>query len=356
MYCPVCQGSIQDTTVICPKCKKIIPRCPTCKKVIYEKSRFCMDDGTKLPEEAIAVLSNIPDPEMLTIESSTVKKPSGSSQSAKQKRVFIGLTLLLVAAVSVLLGYLIPRGSNETELLESDTSEALETILSADQFSTETTSVRQETTKNDTTEPETTQSESEQPESTETEPSEPMPIENPFADIDESEPYAQHVLWAVEKGIASGMKAHKFYPDKECSRGQFLTFLWRVFGSPEANDIEIPFEDVTEDSYYYEAVLWAIDNGIVTGTKKGRLSLDEPCTRGQAALFIWRAHGSPAPASLENPFRDLDGNVYYYDAVLWVVEQNIANGVGRGKFKPEAACSRSQAATFLYRAFEESVQ
>ena len=321
MYCPICQSVINGTDVFCPRCKNKIPRCPTCKKVIYEKSRFCMDDGTELPDDVIAVFSLSPNNESEISQDAVSIKSENKVQTTQQKRIFIGLILLLLIAVSAFLGHiLLSKNDNDEDLLQGSTgSDISEVVLSSESESTQ-----------------------------------PTPMENPFTDVDQSEKYAQYVLWAVEKGITSGMKAHKFYPNKGCTRGQLLTFLWRASGSPEPKSTESPFVDVQVDSYYYKAALWAAENGIVAGTGKGKLSPDDPCSRGQAALFIWRAHGSPSPTSTANPFKDLDEHSYYYIAVLWSVEQGIANGIGKGKFVPETVCTRSQAVTFLYRAFEET--
>ncbi len=179
-------------------------------------------------------------------------------------------------------------------------------------------------------------------------PSEPGKI--PFADVKEGDYFAQPVLWAVENNITNGTSANLFSPEKSCTRGQVVTFLWRAAGSPEPQTKDNPFTDVKENAYYYKAVLWAVENGITTGTGKGKFSPDNTCTRGQVATFLWRAQGEPAPANESNPFSDVGAKMYYYKAVLWAVEQGITTGTGKGKFSPDNTCTRGQIVTFLYRA------
>ncbi len=176
------------------------------------------------------------------------------------------------------------------------------------------------------------------------------PVENPFEDVAESDYFAEPVLWAVEQGITTGTSAGKFSPERACTRGQIVTFLWRAAGSPEPKSTENPFTDISAKDYYYKAVLWAVENEITTGTGKGKFSPEKPCTRGQVATFLWRAEGKPEPASTENPFGDIASGEYYYDAVLWAVEQGITNGTGKDKFSPDKDCTRGQIVTFLYRA------
>lgn len=181
-------------------------------------------------------------------------------------------------------------------------------------------------------------------------PQEQEPTENPFGDVKDSDYFAQPVLWAVEQGITTGTSAGKFSPERACTRGQIVTFLWRAAGSPEPTSTDNPFTDISSMDYYYKAVLWAVENEITTGTGKGKFSPEKPCTRGQVATFLWRAEGKPEPASTENPFGDIASEEYYYDAVLWAVEQGITNGTGKGKFSPDKDCTRGQIVTFLYRA------
>jgi hypothetical protein len=132
-----------------------------------------------------------------------------------------------------------------------------------------------------------------------------------------------------------------------------VTFLWRAKGSAEPESTENPFEDVQEGKYYYKAVLWAVENGITSGTSATEFSPNEPCTRAQVATFLWRAEGQPEPETTENPFADVKAGKYYHKAVLWAVENEITLGTSAGKFSPDDECTRAQIVTFLYRAMAE---
>ncbi len=181
----------------------------------------------------------------------------------------------------------------------------------------------------------------------------PGAVEIPFEDVKESDYYANPVLWAVQEGVTNGTSPTEFSPEDPCTRGQIVTFLWRSFGSPEPTKTENPFVDVSSNMYYYKAVLWAVEQGITTGVSKTEFEPDATCTRGQVATFLWRACKKPAPESGENPFSDVDSNMYYYQPILWAVEEGITNGTGGGKFSPEESCTRGQIVTFLYRALAE---
>ena len=175
----------------------------------------------------------------------------------------------------------------------------------------------------------------------------------PFTDVSAGDWFANPVLWAVQKGITNGTSPTEFSPEDPCTRGQIVTFLWRSFGSPEPTKTDNPFVDVSSNMYYYKAVLWAVEQGITTGVSKTEFEPDATCTRGQVATFLWRACGKPAPESNSNPFSDVDSNMYYYQPILWAVEQGVTNGTGGGKFSPEESCTRGQIVTFLYRALAE---
>ncbi len=178
--------------------------------------------------------------------------------------------------------------------------------------------------------------------------------ESPFMDIKETDYFETPVLWAVTKGITNGTKEDTFSPDADCTRGQIVTFLWRSAGSPEPKTTKNPFKDVKPEDYYYKAVLWAVENGITTGTSATTFSPDAGCTRGQVATFLWRANDEPSAANSKNPFTDLKNGEYYYDAVLWAAEKGITNGTSATTsattFSPDATCTRGQIVTFLYRA------
>ena len=174
------------------------------------------------------------------------------------------------------------------------------------------------------------------------------PAEGSFVDVAAGSYYYTPVLWAVEQGITNGLDATHFAPDATCTRAQVVTFLWRAKGCPEPKMIYNPFSDVSSSDYYYTAVLWAVENGITTGTGGNTFAPNEGCTRKQVATFLWRAQGSPASGG-SNSFTDVASGAYYYDAVLWAVENGITSGLDATHFGPNAACSRGQIVTFLYR-------
>ena len=172
---------------------------------------------------------------------------------------------------------------------------------------------------------------------------------SPFTDVKESDYYYDAVLWAVEKKVTAGTSATTFSPSEDCTRAQVVTFLWRAAGSPEPKTATNPFQDVREKDYFYKAVLWAVENGITSGTSKTRFSPNESCTRAQVVTFLWRYEKQKAPKSAANPFKDVKADAYYYKAVLWAVEQGITQGTSKTKFSPDDTCTRGQIVTFLYR-------
>ncbi len=188
------------------------------------------------------------------------------------------------------------------------------------------------------------------PEEPETPNTPSTPSINPFHDVKDGDYFAEPVLWAVGKGITNGMSATSFAPNAPCTRGQIVTFLWRACGSPEPTKTDNPFKDVKPGEYYYKAVLWAVENGITTGLSATTFGPSATCTRGQVATFLWRSQGEPAPKSSNNPFSDVKVGDYYCNAVLWAVENDVTQGVGGGKFAPNASCTRGQIVTFLFRA------
>ena len=173
-----------------------------------------------------------------------------------------------------------------------------------------------------------------------------------FIDVPAGMYYSEPVAWAVENGITNGTGANTFSPDAICSRGQVVTFLWRAQGSPEPISTVNQFTDAVPGSYYYKAMLWAVEQGITTGTGNGAFSPDMSCNRDQVVTFLWRAQGKPAPTNTNNPFKDVTPGSYYYDAVLWAVENGITTGTGKDTFSPGMSCSRGQIVTFLQRAIE----
>ena len=167
-----------------------------------------------------------------------------------------------------------------------------------------------------------------------------------FVDVPVDAYYADAVEWAVKEGITSGTSATTFSPNASCTRAQMVTFLWRANGAPKATSTN-PFTDVSADAYYYDAVLWAAEKGITSGTTATTFSPDAVLTRGQTVTFLWRANGSPAVSS--SRFGDVAADAYYAKAVAWAVSEGITAGTGVNKFSPDAPCTRAQIVTFLYR-------
>ena len=169
-----------------------------------------------------------------------------------------------------------------------------------------------------------------------------------FVDVATGSYYEDAVDWAVENGITQGTDDTHFSPDGICTRAQAVTFLWRAAGSPEPETRAMPFTDVPVGSYYYDAVLWAVENGITKGTSDTTFSPNMTCTRAQIVAFLWRSEKSPA-AGTANPFADVKSTAYYADAVLWAVKENITKGTTNTTFSPNADCTRAQIVTFLWR-------
>ena len=169
-----------------------------------------------------------------------------------------------------------------------------------------------------------------------------------FVDVATGSYYEDAVDWAVENGITQGTDDTHFSPDGICTRAQAVTFLWRTAGSPASKTHAMPFTDVPVGSYYYDAVLWAVENGITKGTSDTTFSPNMICTRAQIVVFLWRSEKSPA-AGTANPFADVKSTAYYADAVLWAVKENITKGTTNTTFSPDADCTRAQIVTFLWR-------
>ena len=171
---------------------------------------------------------------------------------------------------------------------------------------------------------------------------------NEFIDVPAGSYFYEAVMWAVENGVTTGVSASRFDPNGVCTRAQAVTFLWRAAGSPAPRSRTVPFTDVPVGSYYYDAVLWAVENGITKGTINTRFSPNDTCTRAQIVAFLWRSEKSPAAGS-RNPFADVKSTAYYADAVLWAVENDITKGTTNTTFSPNADCTRAQIVTFLWR-------
>ena len=171
---------------------------------------------------------------------------------------------------------------------------------------------------------------------------------NPFVDVPEESYFINPVLWAVENGITTGVGATHFAPDGACTRGQVVTFLWRAMGEPEHNVTVNPFVDVKEGDYYYDAVLWALENGITTGVGDTLFNPAGECGREQVVTFLWRTMGKPA-SSAQVSFNDVAADAYYATAVAWAVENGITTGLDVTFFGVGTVCTRAQVVTFLYR-------
>ena len=170
-----------------------------------------------------------------------------------------------------------------------------------------------------------------------------------FADVPANSYYADAVLWAAKNGITGGIGNGLFGPNQPCTRAQIVTFLWRAAGSPEPKSMS-SFSDVSADSYYAKAVAWAVENGITTGTGDGKFSPDATCTRAQSVTFLFRAIGKLVDSKAE--FSDVLTDSYYANAVAWAVENGVTNGIGDGLFGPDNSCTRAQIVTFLFRAYQ----
>ena len=174
---------------------------------------------------------------------------------------------------------------------------------------------------------------------------------NPFRDVPLDVFYEEPVLWALEEGVTTGTSATEFSPNEACLRSQVVTFLWRAAGEPKAKTAVNPFVDVKPGDYYYDAVLWAVENGITTGADDTHFEPNGICNRSQVVTFLYRAFEKPPVDSAENLFTDVSAGDWYADAVLWAVQEGITNGLSETKFGPNEVCNRSQVVTFLHRAY-----
>ncbi|MBC8535930.1 InlB B-repeat-containing protein [Feifania hominis] len=172
--------------------------------------------------------------------------------------------------------------------------------------------------------------------------------QNPFVDVPDDAYFTEAVLWAVREGVTTGTSATTFSPDDSCTRAQTVTFLWRAAGSPAPMGSEMPFDDVPKTAYYYHAVLWAVEQGITSGTTATTFSPNATVTRAQTVTFLWRASGSEV-IQAATPFMDVKHGMYYYNAVAWAVENDITSGTSQTTFSPTQNCTRAQIVTFLWR-------
>lgn len=172
---------------------------------------------------------------------------------------------------------------------------------------------------------------------------------NPFTDVPENSEYCSAVLWIYEQGITTGATSTTYDLNGQCTRGQAVTFLWRAAGCPKRIFATNPFNDISKDAYYYDAILWASQQGICNGYEDGSFRPDETVTRAHFVTFLWRANNQPEPDNPMNPFNDVYLGKYYYKAVLWGNSKNVIKGTGDGRFLPDDPCTRGQVALFMYR-------
>ena len=187
-----------------------------------------------------------------------------------------------------------------------------------------------------------------EPDDPKPQPFDPSAVALPYRDVKNDAYYRNAVAWAHVKGVTTGVSADLFDPNGGCTRAQIVTFLWRAKGSPEPLTKTSPFKDVKADQYYTKAVLWAVEQKITNGTAADLFSPNDVCTRAQAVTFLWRMEGAPKMGS-RNPFQDVPNDQYYTQAVLWAVSLEITNGMTPTTFEPSRTCSRAQIVTFIYR-------
>ena len=178
-----------------------------------------------------------------------------------------------------------------------------------------------------------------------------LPETGTFTDVDENDYFFDAVEWAAENGITGGVSAERFGAALDCSRAQTMTFLWRAMGEPEPGSYDPALTDVKRGSYYYDAVLWAMQEGITTGAGKGLFAPDKAVTRGQFVTFLYRLSGEKSDAV--HPFTDVPAGSYYGPAIAWAYSKGITTGTSKTAFSPDAPCTRAQIITFLYRYFNQ---
>ena len=178
-----------------------------------------------------------------------------------------------------------------------------------------------------------------------------LPETGTFTDVDENDYFFDAVEWAAENGITGGVSAERFGAALDCSRAQTMTFLWRAMGEPEPGSYDPALTDVKRGSYYYDAVLWAMQEGVTTGMGKNLFAPDATVTRGQFVTFLYRLSGEKSDAV--HPFTDVPAGSYYGPAIAWAYSKGITTGTSKTAFSPDAPCTRAQIITFLYRYFNQ---
>ncbi len=176
---------------------------------------------------------------------------------------------------------------------------------------------------------------------------------NPFEDVKTADYFYDAVLWAVDQNITKGVGDGKFAPLKTCTRAEAVTFLWRAMGEPTPTSTSCKFTDVEKNAYYYTAVLWAVEENITTGTSATTFAPNMTLTREQFVTLLWRTAGEPN-VTAKVTFTDVASGVYYEKAVQWAVEEKITEGVGNNMFGPRRDCTRSQIVTLLMRYSESN--
>ena len=174
------------------------------------------------------------------------------------------------------------------------------------------------------------------------------PAENPFTDVAEADWFFNPVQWAVQNNVTGGISATEFGPNNSCTRAQVVTFLYAAAGKPEINPTANPFIDVSESDWFYNPVMWAVENGITGGLTPNTFGPNETCTRAQVVTFLYAAAGKPAAADTDNPFTDVSSGDWYLNPVLWAVEKGVTGGKTPTTFAPNETCTRAQVVTFLY--------
>ena len=175
-----------------------------------------------------------------------------------------------------------------------------------------------------------------------------------FDDVKKNKYYYASVRWALENGITAGTDESHFSPDQVCTREQVVTFLWRACGGQSPAQQQNPYTDVSAAKYYYHAILWATSCGVTSGTGNQFFGVGEECTRAQVVTFLWRIAGSPEPDDAPCPFEDVPDNKYYSDAVLWAVQNGITCGKDKTLFCPNDTCTRAEIVSFIYYAFSKN--
>ena len=173
---------------------------------------------------------------------------------------------------------------------------------------------------------------------------------NPFTDVSETDWFYEPVLWAVAEGVTGGKTETTFAPNEGCTRAQVVTFLWAANGKPEPVNTNNPFTDIAESDWYYNAVLWAVEKGITTGVSATEFGPEQTCTRAQIVTFLYAAMNKPE-ISGNSEFADVADGDWFAKPVIWAAENEVTGGIGEGMFGPNDTCTRAQVVTFLFKVY-----